>query len=69
MFLCKYCYHDADDEAEGPSIACDYCLSWVHLKCVGLKNAPKTRTGTVDNATIPINTVNQRRKKDEKEML
>ena len=34
------CFHDADACA---SIACDHCLSWFHMKCVGLVHGPKTK--------------------------
>ena len=40
MFVCKSCYHDLHKE---PSIVCDHCLSWFHIKCVGLKSQPKTK--------------------------
>ena len=33
-------YHDLHEE---PSIVCERCLSWHHLKCVGLKQAPKVK--------------------------
>ena len=32
------------------SIVCDGCLEWNHLKCVGLKAPPKSRTGYADSA-------------------
>ena len=35
VYVCKRCYHDL------VSIVCDHCLSWDHLKCVGLKQPPK----------------------------
>lgn len=40
ILVCSYCSHDAD---EYPSIFCDRCLSWFHMKCVGLTHGPKTR--------------------------
>ena len=40
MFVCKSCYHDLHKE---PSIVGDHCLSWFHIKCVGLKSQPKTK--------------------------
>ena len=40
VFVCGVCSHDAD---EYPSILCDHCLSWFHMKCVGLKHGPKIK--------------------------
>ena len=40
VYVCKQCYHDLDVE---PSIVCDHCLTWHHLKCVGLKQPPKSK--------------------------
>lgn len=39
VFICKTCLHDL---AESLSIACDHCLSWSHISCVGLKQRPKS---------------------------
>jgi len=39
-FICKSCYRDLH---ESPSIICEHCLSWYHIKCVGLKQEPKAR--------------------------
>ena len=46
-FVCQYCFNDAD---VCPSIACDHCLSWCHMKCVGLVNGPKTKYWFVGHA-------------------
>ncbi len=40
VFVCIYCSHDAD---ESPSILCDHCLSWFHMKCIGLTHGPKAK--------------------------
>ena len=40
VYICKCCYHDLEEE---PSIVCDHCLSWFHIKCVGLKSGPKSK--------------------------
>ena len=40
LYLCKTCSHDVHESA---SIACDHCLCWYHLKCVGLKKGPKQK--------------------------
>ena len=40
VYVCKHCYHDLDEEL---SIIFDHCLSWHHLKCVGLKQPPKSK--------------------------
>ena len=40
LYVCLYCLHDL---GEAPSIVCDHCLSWCHLKCVGLKHEPKMK--------------------------
>ena len=40
VYVCKLCYHDLHKES---SIVCELCLSWHHLKCVGLKQAPKSK--------------------------
>ena len=39
-FVCNNCFHDADSS---PSIACDHCLLWFHMKCVGLAHGPNTK--------------------------
>lgn len=39
-YICKCCSRDLEAE---PSIACDHCLSWSHIKCVGLKCGPKKK--------------------------
>lgn len=49
VFVCKDCYHDL---GKALSIVCDHCLTWHHLKCVGLTNAPKSKLGTVDIVTV-----------------
>ena len=33
-FICKSCYHNLDEQ---PSVVCEHCLSWYHMKCVPLK--------------------------------
>lgn len=40
VYLCRYCAHDVH---ESVSVACDCCLLWFHLKCVGLKKEPKQK--------------------------
>ena len=40
VFTCKQCHHHLEDS---PSIGCDHCLTWSHMKCVGLKDRPKSR--------------------------
>jgi hypothetical protein len=40
VFVCKCCFHDLHDE---PSIVCDHCLLWYHIRCVGLKRGPKSK--------------------------
>jgi hypothetical protein len=40
IYTCKTCQHDLH---QSPSIVCDHCLSWFHMKCVGLKQKPKAR--------------------------
>lgn len=40
VFICRTCSHNLD---ESSSIVCDHCLLWSHLKCVGLKDRPKTK--------------------------
>ena len=39
-WICKSCSSDLCDH---DSIACDSCLDWHHLKCVGLSKPPKTK--------------------------
>ena len=39
-FICKIYFHDLHEK---PSVLCDHCLSWHHLKCVSLKQEPKAR--------------------------
>ena len=40
VYVCKYCLHDLGEAA---SIVCDHCLSWCHMKCVGLRQGPKMK--------------------------
>lgn len=40
-YVCAVCCHDL---SEADSIACDHCLKWYHLKCVGLRHTPKVKT-------------------------
>ena len=40
VFICKSCSRDLHEDI---SIACDHCLSWMHIKCAGLKSQPKTK--------------------------
>ena len=40
VYMCKICSHDVH---ESISVACDHCLSWYHIKCLGLKKEPKQR--------------------------
>ena len=40
VWTCSMCSSDLDGN---DSIACDSCLDWVHLNCIGLKRAPKTK--------------------------
>ena len=37
---CKVCDQDLDGKI---AIACDSCLDWYHLHCIGLRNAPKRK--------------------------
>jgi hypothetical protein len=39
-YFCKVCRHELEDCTV---IACDSCLEWSHLPCVGLKAAPKCK--------------------------
>lgn len=42
--LQKWDCHTCSSDLEGQdSIVCDWCLSWYHLTCVGLKKQPKTK--------------------------
>ena len=40
VYTCKICHHDLH---QFPSIVCDHCLTWFHMKCMGLKQSPKGR--------------------------
>ena len=37
---CRVCSKEFQDDT---AIACDCCLDWFHLSCVGLKSAPKRK--------------------------
>ena len=37
-------YRDGSVDDGHTSLACDSCLEWYHLACVGKKSRPKTRT-------------------------
>ena len=39
-WTCSVCHADLHSME---SICCDGCLDWVHLKCTGLKRAPKNK--------------------------
>ena len=38
VFTCKLCSQNLSTSL---SIVCDHCLTWYHITCVGLKQAPK----------------------------
>lgn len=38
-----FCASCSTDLKNGMSLACDNCLEWYHLKCVGLKRVPKAK--------------------------
>ncbi len=40
VYICKLCSHDFHEQ---PSIMCDHCLTWNHLKCLGLKKELKAK--------------------------
>ena len=42
VWICRVCQHDLHSEA---SLICELCLTWYHLKCVGLIKSPKEKTG------------------------
>ena len=46
QWMCPICDRDADDSSDtgNVSIACDCCLEWFHLSCLGKKSRPKTKT-------------------------
>ena len=39
-YVCEVCFRDLDEQE---SIACDLCLKWAHLACVGLTKSPKRK--------------------------
>ena len=39
-WLCELCKQDLYSME---SVACDCCLEWVHLKCIGKRTRPKTK--------------------------
>ena len=40
VWICRVCQHDLHSEA---SLICELCLTWYHLKCVGLTRSPKRK--------------------------
>ena len=47
QWICPVCDRDADnsvDRGHNMSLACDSCLKWHHLTCLGKKVMPKKRT-------------------------
>lgn len=42
LYICQVCSKDIND-MEDTSIACELCLSWYHMKCVGLVVQPKVK--------------------------
>jgi len=40
VWMCSVCLHDLHSEA---SLICELCLTWYHLKCVGLTKTPKSK--------------------------
>ena len=39
-WFCKVCNKELEDTI---AIACDSCLDWYHLHCIGLRNVPKRK--------------------------
>ena len=46
QWMCPICDRDADNSFDDgdTSLACDACLRWYHLTCLGKKSRPKART-------------------------
>ena len=46
QWICPICAKDADGSVDDShtSLACDCCLDWYHLACLGKKSRPKSRT-------------------------
>lgn len=44
-WMCPMCETDADNSVEDghTSLACDSCLEWYHLTCLGKKSCPKAK--------------------------
>lgn len=43
-YVCKLSFHNLHEtDEESLTMACYHCLCWFHLKCTGLKKAPKTK--------------------------
>ena len=42
VWYCVTCTERINND-ENRSVACDSCLQWTHVKCVGMKSAPKGR--------------------------
>jgi hypothetical protein len=47
VYDCCVCQTDLHSE---DCIACDVCLNWYHLRCIGLRFAPKKPTGVAEIA-------------------
>ena len=46
QWTCPICNKDADGSVDDghTSLACDSCLEWYHLACLGKKSRPKAKT-------------------------
>ena len=40
VWICQHCQHDLHSDA---SVICELCLTWFHLRCVGLFKNPKRK--------------------------
>lgn len=43
VYTCGSCYHDISESDQSPSLICEHCLQWYHMKCVGLSKQPKCK--------------------------
>ena len=42
IYICGSCHHDIS-ETDSPSLICEHCLQWYHMKCAGLSKPPKCK--------------------------
>ena len=60
-WVCPICEKDLNDvEDDATLLACDSCLEWFHLTCLGKKKRPKAKTWMCNNCCGKANSTSSR---------